>query len=64
MISVATLIMQQVERGRVMLSRPVADYIPQFATRGKEAVTVRHLLAHASGLPDQIANSFPGRHLA
>jgi CubicO group peptidase (beta-lactamase class C family) len=54
-IFVATLIMQQVECGRVMLSRPVADYIPQFATRGKEAVTVRHLLAHASGLPDQIA---------
>jgi CubicO group peptidase (beta-lactamase class C family) len=52
---VATLIMQQVERGTVMLSRPVADYIPPFATRGKEAVTVRHLLAHASGLPDQLA---------
>jgi CubicO group peptidase (beta-lactamase class C family) len=55
-IFVATLIMQQVERGRVMLSRPVADYIPQFATRGKEAVTVRHLLSHASGLPDQLAS--------
>jgi CubicO group peptidase (beta-lactamase class C family) len=55
-VFVATLIMQQVERGRVMLSRPVADYIPEFATRGKETVTVRHLLAHASGLPDQIAS--------
>jgi CubicO group peptidase (beta-lactamase class C family) len=55
-VFVATLIMQQVERGRVMLSRPVADYIPQFATRGKEAVTVRHLLAHASGLPDLLAS--------
>jgi CubicO group peptidase (beta-lactamase class C family) len=55
-IFVATLVMQQVERGRVMLSRPVADYIPPFATRGKESVTVRHLLAHASGLPDQIAS--------
>jgi CubicO group peptidase (beta-lactamase class C family) len=53
-VYVATLIMQQVERGRVMLSRPVAEYIPQFATRGKETVTVRHLLAHASGLPDQL----------
>ena len=56
-VFVATLIMQQVERGRVMLSRPVADYIPQFATRGKETVTVRHLLAHASGLPDQLASA-------
>jgi CubicO group peptidase (beta-lactamase class C family) len=55
-VFVATLIMQQVERGRVMLSRPVADYIPQFAARGKETVTVRHLLAHASGLPDLLAS--------
>jgi CubicO group peptidase (beta-lactamase class C family) len=55
-IFVATLIMQQVEHGRVMLSRPVADYLPPFATRGKELVTVRHLLAHASGLPDQLAS--------
>jgi CubicO group peptidase (beta-lactamase class C family) len=55
-VFVATLIMQQVERGQVMLSRPVADYLPPFATRGKETVTVRHLLAHASGLPDQLAS--------
>jgi CubicO group peptidase (beta-lactamase class C family) len=55
-IFVATLIMQQVERGRVMLSRPVADYIPHFATRDKETVTVRHLLSHAFGLPDQLAS--------
>jgi CubicO group peptidase (beta-lactamase class C family) len=55
-IFVATLIMQQVERGRVMLSRPVADYIPPFGTRGKEMVTVRHLLSHASGLPDELAS--------
>jgi CubicO group peptidase (beta-lactamase class C family) len=53
--------MQQVECGRVMLSRPVADYIPQFATRGKESVTVRHLLAHASGLPDQLASPMATR---
>jgi CubicO group peptidase (beta-lactamase class C family) len=60
-IFVATLILQQVERGRVMLSRPVADYLPQFATRGKEAVTVRHLLSHASGLPDQLASPLTTR---
>jgi CubicO group peptidase (beta-lactamase class C family) len=60
-IFVATLIMQQVERGRVMLSRPVADYLPPFAGRGKETVTVRHLLAHASGLPDQLASPMATR---
>ena len=60
-IFVATLVIQQVEQGRVMLSRPVADYVPHFAKRGKEAVTVRHLLAHASGLPDQLASPMTTR---
>lgn len=50
---VATLVMQQVERGAISLSRPVADYIPDFAQRGKDQVTVQHLLCHASGLPDE-----------
>ena|GEM_PF-787886 len=56
-IFLATLIMQAVERGDLMLSRPVGDYLPDFAAHGKQAVTIRHLLAHASGLPDQL--SFP-----
>jgi len=54
-IFVATLVIQQVERGAIMLTRPAADYVPAFAARGKGAVTVRHLLAHASGLPDELA---------
>ena len=37
-----------------MLSRPVADYLPSFAQRGKAGVTIRHLLAHSSGLPDDL----------
>ncbi|MEU4715645.1 serine hydrolase [Micromonospora purpureochromogenes] len=43
--------MQQVERGRVDLDAPVARYVPEFAAGGKEAVTVRMLLTHTSGLP-------------
>ncbi|MGN9891873.1 serine hydrolase [Micromonospora sp. L31] len=43
--------MQQVERGRVDLDVPVARYVPEFAAGGKEAVTVRMLLTHTSGLP-------------
>jgi CubicO group peptidase (beta-lactamase class C family) len=53
-IFVATLIMQQVERGSISLERPVAEYIPEFGQRGKKQVTVRHLLCHASGLPDDL----------
>jgi CubicO group peptidase (beta-lactamase class C family) len=37
-------------RGLFDLDRPVADYWPEFAAAGKEAVTVRQLLAHQAGL--------------
>src|SRR4051794_8674229 len=34
------------------LAAPVGRYWPEFATKGKEKVLVRHLLAHTAGLPD------------
>lgn len=34
------------ERGLIDLDAPVAKYWPEFAEYGKEATTVRHLLAH------------------
>jgi CubicO group peptidase (beta-lactamase class C family) len=39
------------ERGLLDLDAPVAGYWPEFAAAGKEAVTVRQLLAHQAGLP-------------
>src|SRR5262249_29566850 len=36
--------------GAVDLDAPVAKYLPVFAERGKEGVTIRHLLSHSSGL--------------
>ena len=36
--------------GRVELDAPVATWLPGFAERGKEKITVRHLLTHSSGL--------------
>jgi CubicO group peptidase (beta-lactamase class C family) len=44
-------LMRLVERGLVDLDAPVASYLPEFAAGGKDAVTVRHLLTHTSGLP-------------
>jgi len=38
------------ERGELALDDPVARYIPEFAAGGKEAVTLRHLLTHTSGI--------------
>ncbi|MGH0035621.1 MAG: serine hydrolase domain-containing protein [Myxococcota bacterium] len=40
-----------VERGELDLDRPVAEYWPEFAAAGKEAVPVRWLLSHRAGLP-------------
>jgi CubicO group peptidase (beta-lactamase class C family) len=47
----ATAILQLWERGGVDLDAPVASYLPAFSAGGKASVTVRHLLAHTSGLP-------------
>jgi uncharacterized protein YbbC (DUF1343 family)/CubicO group peptidase (beta-lactamase class C family) len=42
-----------IERGQVKLDEPVQTYIPEFKGDGKEAVTVRQLMTHTSGLrPD------------
>ena len=43
-------ILQLVERGKLELDAPVARFLPTFAQHGKEAVTVRQLLTHTSGL--------------
>lgn len=49
-IATATALMWLVHEGSVGLDDPVAKYLPSFAERDKEAVTVRHLLTHSSGL--------------
>ncbi|MGY0065299.1 serine hydrolase domain-containing protein [Streptomyces sp. QTS137] len=46
--SLAALVL--VDRGALDLHRPVAQYWPEFAARGKQDIEVRHLLAHTSGL--------------
>jgi CubicO group peptidase (beta-lactamase class C family) len=43
--------LQLCERGALALDDRVAARLPEFQGKGKEGVTVRHLLAHASGLP-------------
>ena len=50
----ATAIMQLAEDGRLRLNDPVAAYIPEFAKNGKEGITVRQLLTHFSGLPEDL----------
>lgn len=46
-----TAILQMWTRGMIDLDAPMAAYLPAFAHGGKVTATVRHLLAHTSGLP-------------
>jgi CubicO group peptidase (beta-lactamase class C family) len=39
-----------VDRGLIDAYAPVADYWPEFAANGKEAIEVRHILSHTSGV--------------
>jgi beta-N-acetylhexosaminidase len=49
-VATTPALMLLVERGNVDLDAPVARYVPEFNGRGTGAITVRHLLAHTSGL--------------
>ena len=50
-VATTTAILKLWARGAIALDAPVSTYLPAFARAGKERVTVRHLLAHTSGLP-------------
>ena len=46
----AAAIVRLWELGRFGLDDAVAQHLPEFATGGKESITVRHLLTHTSGI--------------
>ncbi len=50
----ATAVMQLYEAHKLQLDEPVAKYLPEFAATGKQAVTIRELLTHYSGLPEDL----------
>ena len=53
----AAAVMQQVELGRVALTDPITDLIPEFEVSGRwpaERITVWHTLTHTTGFPDEL----------
>lgn len=50
-VATTTAMAQLIESGRVALDSPVVRYLPQWTGGGREAVTIRQLLTHSSGLP-------------
>lgn len=41
----------QADRGLIDYDAPIARYWPEFGAHGKDAITVRHVLSHRSGVP-------------
>jgi CubicO group peptidase (beta-lactamase class C family) len=49
-----TALMTLFDQGEFKLEDPLQKFLPRFAGEGRERVTIRHLLTHVSGLPDQL----------
>jgi CubicO group peptidase (beta-lactamase class C family) len=54
---VCAAMMKWIEDGVVCLDDYAADFLPAFGNRGKERITLRHLLTHTSGLPDMLPDN-------
>jgi CubicO group peptidase (beta-lactamase class C family) len=52
-----TAVMTLFDRGAFQLDDRVRKFLPAFAGDGRDNVTIRHLLTHTSGLPDQLVNN-------
>jgi CubicO group peptidase (beta-lactamase class C family) len=53
----AAVLMALVEERRLSLEDPVASHLPEFTGGERAHVTIRHLLNHTSGLPDQLPDN-------
>jgi CubicO group peptidase (beta-lactamase class C family) len=52
-----TAVMTLFDQGKFQLEDRVKKFLPAFTGDGREDVTIRHLLTHVSGLPDQVPNN-------
>jgi CubicO group peptidase (beta-lactamase class C family) len=52
-----TAVMTLFDQGKFQLDDRMKKFLPGFTGDGREDVTIRHLLTHTSGLPDQLANN-------
>lgn len=50
-VSTAPSVLILAQEGKIALDAKLTDYFPECANGGKEAITIRHLLTHSSGLP-------------
>lgn len=50
-IATAPSVLLLAEEGKIELDAKLSNYFPECAGEGKDAITIRHLLTHTSGLP-------------
>jgi CubicO group peptidase (beta-lactamase class C family) len=50
-LATAPSVLKLAEEGRIALDAKLTAYFPECANGGKDAITIRHLLTHSSGLP-------------
>ncbi|MGA7683815.1 MAG: serine hydrolase [Terriglobales bacterium] len=53
-VATTTALMQLWEQGKFRTTDPVAKHLPEFAQNGKQDITIRQLLVHYSGLPEDL----------
>ncbi len=53
-VATTTAIMQLWEQGKFRMNDQVAKYLPEFGQNGKQDITIRQLLVHYSGLPEDL----------
>jgi CubicO group peptidase (beta-lactamase class C family) len=49
-----TAVMTLYDQGQFRLEDPVKKFLPEFTGDERDSVTIKHLLTHTSGLPDQL----------
>ncbi len=52
-----TAVMTLFDQGKFQLQDRVKKFLPAFTGDGRDEVTIRHLLTHVSGLPDQLPHN-------
>jgi CubicO group peptidase (beta-lactamase class C family) len=52
-----TAVMTLFDQGKFQLDDRVKKFLPAFTGEGRDKATIRHLLTHVSGLPDQLAHN-------
>ena len=57
---VASAVWLLIGEGLLDVSRPVAEYVPEFAVNGKDAVTVEQVMLHTSGFPNALMAGIDG----